>query len=137
MVKPGLLLLAATAVSLSSLPALSAPLDATLEAGKRVYERCTGCHSPERSRAGPLHCGLLGRMAGSVSGYSYSRAMRNAAITWTRETLDVFLRAPLEMLPGTSMGFSGIANDAERHDLIEWLATLSAASELCNEESEY
>jgi cytochrome c len=59
--------------------------------------------------------------------------MRNAAITWDADTLNRFLAAPLPMLPGTSMGFAGIADDAERRNLIAWLATLDPSSELCRD----
>ena len=34
--------------------------------GKAVYAQCMGCHSPERHRTGPKHCGLIGRKAGEL-----------------------------------------------------------------------
>jgi len=104
-----------------------------LAAGEAAYARCAGCHSPERSRTGPLHCGLLGRSAGSVPGYGYSEAMRDSGIVWTRLSLDRFLAAPLQMVPGTTMGFAGIADDGERRNLVAWLATLDRSSPLCRD----
>ena len=47
--------------------------------------------------------------------------MRSAGIVWTAETLDRFLRAPLEMLPETTMTYDGIADPQERADLIAFL----------------
>lgn len=115
-------------------PALSADgaKDATdVDAGRVVYEKCIACHSPERNRTGPLHCGLVGREAGTVEGYEYSDAMRTAAIVWNADTLNRFLEAPLEMIPETSMGFAGLADETERRQLIAWLATLTASSKYC------
>lgn len=114
------------------LPAETPAIASDAESGKVVYTRCTGCHSPDRNRAGPLHCGVVGRVSGTVDGFRYSPAMRRAAIVWSAETLDRFLEAPLATLPGTSMGFAGIRDDAERRQLIAWLATLTESSRYCN-----
>jgi cytochrome c len=110
---------------------------ADVEAGERIYARCIGCHSPERNRTGPLHCGLFGRVSGSVKGYDYSEAMRSAAITWNGESLDLFLEAPLAAVSGTTLGFAGIKDRRERQNLTAWLATLSASSVSCNGISGY
>lgn len=59
--------------------------------------------------------------------------MRDADLVWNAETLDRFLAAPLKMVPGTSMGFVGIPDDEERQNLIAWLATLNASSDLCRD----
>ena len=123
-------LLAAAALGVTVL-ATAAPPPGDPAAGERVYARCLACHSPERHRTGPLHCGLLERVSGTAPGYDYSAALREAAIAWDAETLDEFLEAPLEMVPGTTMGFAGVADAGERRDLIAYLATLTAASETC------
>lgn len=99
--------------------------------GRAVYDRCVACHSPARDRTGPRHCGLLGRTAGSVEGFTYSRAMQGSDIVWTEETLAAFLQAPRTFLPGTSMGYAGIANDQDRADIVAYLATLDATSQEC------
>lgn len=119
-----------TALLLLSLPVAATP-PPDLQAGRQAYAKCMGCHSPAYNRTGPLHCGLLGRESASVEAYDYSEAMRDADVTWDRDTLDSFLAAPLAMLPGTSMGFAGISDASERRNLIAWLATLDASSELC------
>ena len=43
--------------------------------GAEIYQRCIACHSLDRNRSGPMHCGLFGRRAGSVPGYAYSQAL--------------------------------------------------------------
>jgi cytochrome c len=98
-------------------------------AGAVVYERCAACHSLAYDRAGPHHCGLLGRRAGSVEGYSYSDAMKASSIVWTESTLDRFLADPLRTVPGTSMGYSGIADPKERADLIAYLESAGQSEE--------
>lgn len=95
--------------------------DAAVERGARVYERCAACHALDADRTGPRHCGLLGRRAGSVPGFPYSPAMRRSRIVWTEASLDRFLQAPLQALPGTSMGYDGVKDQGERHDLIAYL----------------
>ena len=62
-------------------------------AGKRVFNSCRACHSiePGQNKVGPSLAGIVGRKSGSVEGYAYSPAMKEADITWTPENLDKFL----------------------------------------------
>jgi cytochrome c len=92
-----------------------------IAAGREIYERCGACHSLERDRVGPRHCGLFGRRAGSVPGFAYSEAMRNSAIVWDRQTLDRFLADPLGTVPGTFMTYAGVQNLEERAQLLAYL----------------
>ena len=64
--------------------------------GRKVFERCRGCHSLGASQngVGPTLHNLFGRKAGAVVGYSYSVAMRHAPIVWTQRTLEHFLANP-------------------------------------------
>jgi cytochrome c len=78
--------------------------------GEQVYVRCSVCHSPATDRVRPRHCGLFGRLAGSVPGYSYSVAMEESHIVWNAKTLERFLNAPLEVVPGTTMTYDGNAD---------------------------
>lgn len=89
--------------------------------GERVYERCAACHALETDRTGPRHCGLFGRRAGSVPGFPYSPAMRQAKIVWNAASLDRFLKAPVAAVPSTAMGYDGVKDDGERRDLIVYL----------------
>ncbi|HEU0198840.1 MAG TPA: cytochrome c family protein [Burkholderiaceae bacterium] len=101
------------------------------ERGEAIYERCVACHSLDRNRTGPKHCGLLGRRAGSLSDFEYSPAMRAAGIVWNERTLDRFLAAPTKVVPGTSMGYAGIDDPRERADLIAWLREASRSDRYC------
>jgi cytochrome c len=95
--------------------------------GEAIYSRCLACHALTYDRTGPRHCGLFGRKAGSVPDFSYSDAMKNSGIVWTESSLNVFLKAPLKAVPGTSMGYAGISDPQERADLIAYLKRENAS----------
>jgi cytochrome c len=97
-------------------------------AGKTAYAACSACHATDGSNgAGPGLRGIIGRKAGSLEGFRYSRAMKAAAITWDAASLDAYLADPQKSVPGNVMPFSGIPDARQRADLIAYLATLSAA----------
>lgn len=93
--------------------------------GKQIYQRCSACHSLDRNRSGPKHCGLFGRRAGSLPGYAFSLAMRDSGIIWDSRSLDRFLENPMAAVPGTKMGYAGIRDSAERAALIAYLEQAS------------
>ncbi|MBI1621307.1 c-type cytochrome [Aquamicrobium sp. cd-1] len=117
-----LLALSASALFLAAvLPAQSDP--AQIRAGERVFRnQCLGCHSIKENdhRAGPTLHQLFGRQSGSMEGFDYSPAMREAGIEWSPETLDVFLAAPKETVPGTKMVFWGL-DERQRGRVIAYL----------------
>lgn len=96
--------------------------------GERIYGRCLACHALQYDRTGPRHCGLLGRKAGSVPGFDYSEVMKRSGIVWNAATLDRFLADPLGTVPGTTMGYAGIADARERADLIAYLGQAKCAT---------
>lgn len=89
--------------------------------GEQVYARCMACHALAYDRVGPRHCGLFGRLAGSVPEFGYSPAMKNSRMVWNAKTLDRFLTQPLKMVPGSAMTYAGVADPKERADLIAYL----------------
>jgi cytochrome c len=95
-------------------------------AGKRVFGKCAICHTTElgKNKIGPSLFNLIGRPAGSASGYSYSPAMHDLAKIWDSAVLDEYLANPKAMVPGTKMIFPGITNKQERDDVIAFLGTL-------------
>jgi|RhiMethySRZTD1v2_1073278.scaffolds.fasta_scaffold2650607_2 cytochrome c len=95
------------------------------QATQQVFERCVACHAKEgEGDLGPNLHGVVGRKAGSLEDFRYSRAMARSGIVWNEKTLDAFLKAPDQLVPGTRMPFEGIANDAERAAVIQYLKTL-------------
>jgi len=108
----------------------AAPAAAAADAarGEQIYTRCIACHALAYDRVGPRHCGLFGRLAGSVPGFEYSPAMRKSKITWNEKTLDRFLTKPLAMVPGSTMTYDGVPDPLERADLIAYLKRANESS---------
>jgi glucose/arabinose dehydrogenase/cytochrome c2 len=96
------------------------------ESGRQIFEqRCALCHSTrERAAQGPGLGGVLGRKAASMP-FGYSPALREAHLTWDRATLDRFLAAPAQLVPGTTMPMA-IPEDVQRRAVVDYLATLAA-----------
>lgn len=120
-------LITSTALLLA-LPLFAAPAS-TIGVGAEVYGRCLACHALAYDRTGPRHCGLLGRRAGSVPGFAYSDAMKASDIVWTASMLDRFLENPTRVVPGTTMGYAGIADRGERSALIAYLKSANDTPE--------
>lgn len=91
--------------------------------GKTVFTRCLICHTvePGVNRLGPSLSGVVGRPAASVTGFSYSPAMKAAKLKWTAENLEQYIANPRAMIPGTKMVFVGIPNATDRANLIAYL----------------
>jgi len=104
---------------------IAAPAGNCLSQTPQVFDRCVACHAKEGAGdLGPNLHGVVGRRAGSLEDFRYSRAMARSGIVWNEKTLDAFLKAPDQLVPGTRMPFEGIANDAERAAVIQYLRTL-------------
>jgi cytochrome c len=115
------------AVSICALTLLLAwPVSAQdAAAGKQLFAQCSVCHSIDGTNGvGPSVQGVMGRKAGTFSGFRYSRAMKGANITWDDKALDAYITDPQKAIPGNVMPFSGITDAKQRADLIAYLKTL-------------
>jgi cytochrome c len=93
--------------------------------GAAVFKKCAACHSTDGSKKpGPTLAGIVGRKAGSIPGFRYSRAMKSAPIAWDDKNLDAYIAAPRKFIPGNVMAFSGQENAEDRANLIAYLGTL-------------
>jgi cytochrome c len=88
--------------------------------GKTLYQACQACHSIDDNDLGPRHRGVVGRRAGSVADYSYSKALMTSGLTWDEATLDRWLTNPSALVPGTKMFFQ-ISDAQQRADVIAYL----------------
>ncbi|MCV2371099.1 c-type cytochrome [Roseateles oligotrophus] len=118
-----LLVICCVALSAASPPTQAAP---DVVRGEQLYGRCIACHAMATDRVGPRHCGLLGRRAGSVADFEYSAAMKKSNIVWDEKALDLFLKKPLAMLPGSSMTYDGVPEARDRADLIAYLKSANS-----------
>jgi glucose/arabinose dehydrogenase/cytochrome c2 len=119
-------LLGATVIAAARTPARMPPTDVGAEQpGRHIFEqRCAVCHTTgERAAQAPGLGGIVGRRAASTR-FGYTRALRDANLTWDRETLGRFLAAPALLVPGTSMPMA-IPDDVERRAVLDYLATLA------------
>ena len=68
--------------------------------------------------------GIIGRKAGTTSGFDYSDVNKQAGangLTWTDDKLVEYLKDPAAFMPGNKMTFAGVKDDADRRDLIAYL----------------
>lgn len=124
-----LLLIASAGLLVVGLAGASSPAASVIAAGQEIYERCAACHSLDRDRVGPRHCGIFGRRAGSVPGFVYSEAVRASGIVWDRQSLDRFIADPLGTVPGTFMTYAGIQDADERAQLLAFLEVATKGAE--------
>ncbi|MOA16207.1 Cytochrome c2 precursor [compost metagenome] len=47
--------------------------------------------------------------------------MKNSRLVWDEKTLDLFLKGPTRLVPGTAMTYDGVPDPQERQDLIAYL----------------
>ena len=93
--------------------------------GERLFRaQCASCHSfdPKQRRSGPHLLGVIGREAGSVEGFRYTKAMEEADLVWGEENLDAFLANPRDVVPKTNM-LTRVSVARNRANIISFLAT--------------
>jgi cytochrome c len=93
--------------------------------GKKAYEACAACHTNKPGGDGPSLVGIIGRKAGSLDDFTYSRPLRRSGIVWDETALNAYLADPQAFIPGTRMAFSGVPDKKERDDLISYLKSLT------------
>jgi cytochrome c len=114
-------LLPVLALALQASPALAT---GDPEKGRALFARCASCHQvgpSARNGFGPQLNGVIGRRAGSVEGYAYSPAMKNATLVWSEKNLRTFLKSPGDTVPGNKRRFWGISSDSQIADLLAYL----------------
>lgn len=104
---------------------LSATLSADDLDGKAVFEkRCTGCHALDADHEGPRLRGVIGRRAGSVPTFDYSKSLQGANFTWEPALLEKWLSDTNSLVPGNDMSFR-VPKPEERAAIIAYLKTLT------------
>ena len=106
-------------VDISALLALG-----NLELGKKLFSKCKSCHSiaeDGKNKIGPKLYNVVGRGAGSISDYKYSKALASHGKEWSFEELNGFLIKPASWIKGNKMGFAGLKKEEDRASVILYL----------------
>ncbi|MFK7751810.1 MAG: cytochrome c family protein [Sedimentitalea sp.] len=100
-------------------------------AGEKVFRKCKACHAVgegAENKVGPVLNGVVDRAVAAGEGFKYSKvliALGEGGTTWTPEDLDAFLKKPRDYAKGTKMSFAGLRKDADRANIIAYLATFA------------
>ena len=106
-------------INISALLALG-----NIDHGKMIFKKCAACHSASKSgsnKIGPALWGVIGRKAGSIGDYKYSKAMSGFGKTWDFEAVNTFLIKPKDYVKGTKMAYAGLKKEKDRASIILYL----------------
>lgn len=94
--------------------------------GEKLFAHCQACHSlrPSINKLGPSLFGIVDRPSAAVDGYQYSKAMKDADVIWSEQSLKSFLASPRKFIPGSKMSFS-IRKQEDLDDLVAFLRAQS------------
>lgn len=110
--------------------------------GKKVFKKCKSCHKIQNGdevifkggKIGPNLYGVIGRAAGSVEGYKYSKGKGKGMLAkaeeigkWDEAKLDAFLKNPKKYLGGKSKMSLKLKKDKQRANVIAFLKSVGPA----------
>ena len=98
--------------------------------GEKVFKKCSACHmiaSGGKNMIGPNLWSVIGRTAGSVSDYKYSKAMVAYGKEWTFEEMNSYLIKPQAYVKGTKMAFAGLRKEKDRASVILFMNSKSSS----------
>ena len=96
--------------------------------GEKVFKKCTACHmiaAGGKNMIGPNLWSVIGRQAGVVSDYKYSKAMIAYGKEWTFEEMNSYLIKPQAYVKGTKMAFAGLRKEKDRASVILYMNSKS------------
>ena len=98
--------------------------------GEKVFKKCSACHmiaSGGKNMIGPNLWNVIGRTAGSVNDYKYSKAMIAYGKKWTFEEMNSYLIKPQAYVKGTKMAFAGLRKEKDRASVILFMNSKSSS----------
>ena len=98
--------------------------------GEKVFKKCSACHmvaADGKNMIGPNLWGVIGRNAGSISDYNYSKAMIAYGKEWSFEEMNAYLFKPQAYIKGTKMAFAGLRKEKDRASVILYMNSKSSS----------
>ena len=98
--------------------------------GEKVFKKCSACHmiaSDGKNMIGPNLWGVIGRTAGSIDDYKYSKAMVAYGKEWSFEEMNSYLIKPQAYIKGTKMAFAGLRKEKDRASVIIYMNSKSSS----------
>ena len=95
-------------------------------AGQSVFaSHCAVCHATQAgvNKVGPSLASIVGSKSGTVPGFNFSTAMKDANVTWDDANLDKYLANPNGFVHGTKM-FVNLPTETDRENVVAYLNTL-------------
>ena len=97
--------------------------------GEKVFKKCSACHMlavDGKNMIGPNLWGVIGRQAGIIKDYKYSKAMIAYGKEWTFEEMNAYLIKPQAYIKGTKMAFAGLRKEKDRASVILFMNSKSS-----------
>lgn len=126
--EPAVEVAAAEAPAAEPAPVVAAADPGLIAEGEKVFKKCAACHKVgdgAKNGTGPIMNGIVGRSAGTVDGFKYSKPLMDMAdggLVWDEANLHAFLENPKGFIKGTKMSFAGLKKEEERAAVIAYLA---------------
>ncbi len=116
----------------SVLPAMAR--EELVDQGRKLFRQCQSCHQvgpKARHAVGPYLNNIFGRRAGTLEGFRYSDAMKQAGqdgLVWDEAVLAAFIADPPGTVKGTRMKFRGLKGEADQKALVAFIRQHSPGS---------
>lgn len=100
-----------------------------IEQGQKVFKQCAACHKVgdgAKNGTGPALNGIVGKTAGTVDGFKYSKPLADAGaggMVWDEANLAAYLADPKGFIPKNKMAFNGLKKEADIKAVIAYLAS--------------
>ena len=98
--------------------------------GEKVFKKCSACHmiaSDGKNMIGPNLWSVIGRKAGAVADYKYSKAMVAYGKEWSFEEMNSYLIKPQAYIKCTKMAFAGLRKEKDRASVILFMNSKSSS----------
>jgi cytochrome c len=114
--------------------AVSRADEALANRGESLFSKeCARCHQvgiEAKNKVGPHLDLIIGRTAGTVENFRYSKALKKAGeggLDWDESSLDQYIEKPRTFIKGNRMSYRGMSKPEDRKALLAWLKSISEA----------